>query len=539
MQLHPDSALKVLESIPSPQKMNKIHYAEYCLLLTEAQDKMYYSFTSDSVILIATNYYETKNDRQKLPKAYYYMGRIHQELNEIPYALEYYLKAENNAGENFEDARLMSRIYNSIGSIYTQLHIYEDALNAYKKAEYYLYACEDSVGLPFVLRDMARIYHVTTKLDSAEYCYDQAIKLAMNTQNKYALSSSLTEIANLFIQRKKYNKAFDYLSLLLENQKQKALSEQTALVYADIYLNTGRIDSAKYYLNQSLLSRNIYTKAASYNKLHQIKKEEESYKQALEYAEIYSSYKDSIQKIVNRESALRIQNLYNFQKLTREKENIEQMHHKNKQQMVSLFYISISLTLIAILLFLYQKQRRRNELLVQEKLMKLKEEQYAKSQDKVKENLVQIELLKNKLQENEELFTKQMELLEYENNRINLARQNQDIQCEKLISSQVYLKLKETAPTKAMKVEVWQELHKTVDEIYERFGNKLRNYYPKISEREEKVCYLIKANFSVTEIANLVGLTKSAVTLCRKRLFEKIHKIPGSGEDLDLFLKNL
>jgi len=91
MQLHTDSALKALESIPSPQKMNKTHYAEYCLLLTEAQDKMYYSFTSDSVILVATNYYETKNDKQKLPKAYYYMGRVHQELNEIPYALEYYL----------------------------------------------------------------------------------------------------------------------------------------------------------------------------------------------------------------------------------------------------------------------------------------------------------------------------------------------------------------------------------------------------------------------------------------------------------------
>jgi hypothetical protein len=55
MPSYPDSALALLESIPSPEKMK-----------------------------------------------------------EIPYALEYYLKAEESVGEKNNDVRLSSRIYNSI-----------------------------------------------------------------------------------------------------------------------------------------------------------------------------------------------------------------------------------------------------------------------------------------------------------------------------------------------------------------------------------------------------------------------------------------
>jgi len=176
MSSHPDSALLVLESIVSPEKMRKADYAEYCLLLIEARDKTYFAFTSDSVIRVAEAYYEKMKDEQKLAKVYYYQGRVHQEIQEIPYALEYYLQAKDIAGEGLENARLLSRIYNSIGSLYTRLHIYDDAMEAYKEAEHYLCACEDSVGLPFVLRNMARIYHATEKLDSAAFYYLQTIE---------------------------------------------------------------------------------------------------------------------------------------------------------------------------------------------------------------------------------------------------------------------------------------------------------------------------------------------------------------------------
>ncbi|MDR1202816.1 MAG: hypothetical protein LBL58_14475, partial [Tannerellaceae bacterium] len=270
MESRPDSVLALLDSIPSPEKMSKAHYAEYCLLLTEARDKNYYTFMSDSLIRVAVVYYEGVKDARKLSKAYYYMGRVHQELQEIPYALEYYRKAERAAGVHVDDTKLASRIYNSMGSIYTQLHLYADAMVAYEKAEHYLYACKDSVGVPFVWRNIARIYRVTEQSDSAVFYYRQAITLSERVHNQKALLSSLTEITGLYIDTGEYSEAEICLSEISMLLSDISASDQLKLIYGRFYQHTGKGDSALFYLNQSLQSKDIYTKAASYYRLYQI-----------------------------------------------------------------------------------------------------------------------------------------------------------------------------------------------------------------------------------------------------------------------------
>ncbi|MDD4514267.1 hypothetical protein [Massilibacteroides sp.] len=76
MLSHPDSALILLESIPSPEKMSRADYAAYCLLLTEAQDKNYYTFTTDSVIRVAAEYFLDKGDNHVKARVYYIWGRL-------------------------------------------------------------------------------------------------------------------------------------------------------------------------------------------------------------------------------------------------------------------------------------------------------------------------------------------------------------------------------------------------------------------------------------------------------------------------------
>lgn len=392
MQTSPDSTLLLLESIPSPEKMNKKDYALYCLLLTEARDKNYYQFTSDSVIWVAAEYYEATEDKRRLSKAYYYVGRVHQEP-------------------------------------------------------------------------------------------------------------------------------------------------------ARFYQHTGECDSALFYLNQSVQSKNLYTKAASYYRLYQIVKEKQDYKQALNY----NSYRESITQLTEREEGLRIQNLYNFQKLTAEKEELIKQHDRKQHLVSMLLFVSLFTILLLIVLFLYQKQRRRSDLLIQEKLLRLKEEQYRKSQEQIKENTLQIESLKNRLKEyltpldqtDVALIEKQVNILEYENQNVVSFVENKKNQYERIISSPAYTCLKNAGFGELPEKEIWNEFKQIIDQTYGNIEIKLRVYYPKISEQELKICYLINAKFSVTEIAALLGRTKSAITKCRKRLYEKIHNTTGSGEDLDRFIEHL
>jgi tetratricopeptide (TPR) repeat protein len=543
MESRPDSALTLLDSIPSPEKMSKAHYAAYGLLLTEARDKNYYPLKSDSLIRAAMVYYEGVKDKRKLPKAYYYMGRVYQERQEIPYALEYYRKAEIHV----DDARLASRIYNSMGSIYTQLHLYADAMVAYKKAEHYLYVCKDSVGVPFVRRNIARIYHVTEQPDSAVFYYRQAIALSKKVHNQHALLSSLTEIAGLYIDIDEYSDATACLFEISTLLPDKSASDQLKLIYGRFYQHTGKSDSALYYLNQSLKSETIYTKAASYYRLYQIAKAGQNYKQAFTYVDAYHLYKDSIVQQAEREESLQIQNLYNFQKITAEKEQLEQRHNKKQHLIIYLVIISLSAILFVFILFLYQRQRMKNEALIKERRLRLQKELYEKSQERIKENMLQIASLTDKLKENETrldqtekvLVEKQMELLKYVNLYIELTNENKRLQSEKLVSSPIYTHLKNARPKELLNEERWNAFKQMTDQIHGCLETKLREYYPKISEIELTVCYLTYANFSVTEIANLIGRTKSAITKCRKRLYEKIHGSAGSSEDLDQFIANL
>jgi tetratricopeptide (TPR) repeat protein len=547
MEANPNSALAVLNSIRSPQKMSKAHYAEYCLLLTEARDKNYYRFTSDSLIRVAVAYYEGMKDNRKLPKAYYYRGRVCQELKEIPYSLEYYLKAERAAGEHADNARLASRIYYNMGSIYTQLHLYEDAMSAYKKAEHYLYVGKDSVGLPFVLRNIARIYHVTEAPDSAVFYYRQAVALSEKVHNQDALLSSLWEIAGLYIDLGEYGEAASCLYKVARLMPDKSAPDQLKLTYAHFYQQTGKSDSALYYLNQSIQSENIYTKAASYYRLYQIAKAGQNYRQALAYADTCHLYKDSIAQQAGREESLRIQYLYNFQKITAEKEQLKRRNNQKQQLIILLIIISFSGILFTVMLFLYQRQHRKNELLIKEKQLRLQKELYEKSLKHIEENMRKIASLTDKVQKNEArlnqtekaLLEKQMELLRQGNSQIELTDEKKRFQYETLLSSPIYKSLKNTTPGETLNKELWNAFKQTADQIYDCLETKLRVYCPKISGIELKVCYLINTGFSITEIAHLIGRTNSAVTHCRKRLYEKIHGSPGSGDDLDRFIANL
>jgi hypothetical protein len=177
----------------------------------------------------------------------------------------------------------------------------------------------------------------------------------------------------------------------------------------------------------------------------------------------------------------------------------------------------------------------------------LQKELYEKSQERIKENKLLIASLTDKQKENETrldqtekvLVEKQVELLKYVNLYIELTNENKRLQSEKLVSSPIYTHLKNARPKELLNEERWNAFKQMTDQIHGSLEAKLEEYYPKISEIELKVCYLIKANFSVTEIANLIGRTKSAITKCRKRLYEKIHGSAGSSEDLDRFIANL
>ena len=133
-------------------------------------------------------------------------------------------------------------------------------------------------------------------------------------------------------------------------------------------------------------------------------------------------------------------------------------------------------------------------------------------------------------------------LKEKENTRIINLSNEEDLREMNFIQTEIYLKLKEISSDekgKMMTQEDWITLELELNNIYNNFAVRLKSCCEQISETELRVCYLLKAGFSVTSIAKIIGRTKSAVSMSRKRLLEKINCCDCLAADLDDFLSTI
>lgn len=96
MELFPDSALSLLSQIDCPECLRGQQRADYALLLTQALDKNYLdSLQSDSLIMIAVEYYKQEGDKLKAGKAYFYYGKVMLLKERFSDAMQAYLEASS------------------------------------------------------------------------------------------------------------------------------------------------------------------------------------------------------------------------------------------------------------------------------------------------------------------------------------------------------------------------------------------------------------------------------------------------------------
>lgn len=130
---HPDSALVLLEKVRDINGLSLREKARYCLLWTESRDEAGLRHTSDSIISIATDYYRTTRGCYWPPKAWFYRGKVYEDMDQPSLALECYLRALEYEGGNW-DYEFWGRLYNQIGRLYAEQELYGKAMSFLRKA---------------------------------------------------------------------------------------------------------------------------------------------------------------------------------------------------------------------------------------------------------------------------------------------------------------------------------------------------------------------------------------------------------------------
>lgn len=533
MEMASDSSLAILDNITSPEKLSEKEYAAYCLLLTQALDKNYYIHDSDSLIMIATNYYEKHNDLLPLALSYYYAGRVYSDMQNALQAQQYYLKALA-LGESLNLPELLIKINSNLGTLYSYQDIYEMALPLYKKTLPLFENTNDSTNMSFVLRNIARVFTETHQPDSAIYYYEQAIKIA-TPQSISALQNGL---GSLYLQMEKYDEAYICIQKAIQSCNNPKLLYPFYLNLGEYYYKTMQHDSAQHYLNRSLQSPILYTQAGSLYFLAQIEKQKLDFKNYLKYWDQYEQLRDSIDHDSHFENIRIAQSMFNYQRISDEKNKYEQ---EATQRMIIIYQILIIITALLIIFFFFFKKEQQKK----KRLLDLKEKLYKQSLEYLEENKKKIALLEQELSSGQEtigdvkrqLFETRKLMLEMENRQISLKHDTMLLVEQDLRKSTLYTKIHQTE--EKLSDSEWSELFLLVDATYPNFKKGLLELCSRISLEELRICYLVKINIPVKRIAILMNITSSGVSQCRRRLYKKLTKEAENAEKFDSFIAGL
>jgi len=128
----PDSAFRLLKTIPHPENLSKADYAAWCLQFSHVQYKLNQDITSDRIIQVAVNYYENSRLDKQSGTAYYLLGCILQKNNEYKEAMIAYKKAEYIL-KSTENRDLKGLVDFKIGYLYMLEETFNESLIYFKK----------------------------------------------------------------------------------------------------------------------------------------------------------------------------------------------------------------------------------------------------------------------------------------------------------------------------------------------------------------------------------------------------------------------
>lgn len=548
----PDSSLVVLEQFADSVSVTSESTRMYYQLLTvKVRDKAYILHTSDSLILPVVNYYEQNKDRNHLPEAYYYAGRVYRDMEDAPQALDYFQKAldELKDGENYT---LLGRTYGQMGTLLLYQDLYDAAMNAFKRACHYSELTKDTSGLIYNMRSQGRAFCGKNETDSTLYYYQRAMQTAQQMGDSSLVSVIHQEMIGIYVQLKRYKEAKEFLRSSLRTIRNNPAPYYAA--FADFYYAVEQLDSAQYYYHKLLTVGNAYHKHSGYEGLSRIARMRGESVEALQWMDQSIAYADSIRKIENTETICKMQSLYNYQ--LREKENNrlkeEAKDHRTviKTLATGLAFICFIIITSILIYRLKRKQEQQRVKLQAEKLEWLKKEQHQNSLQRVPENEVRIRELEMLLRKTEnqkntlELSIQKAEkdLLELDNQYIKVRQNRQSLSESMLKKSPIYLNFQHWAESREEAVsltnETWHSLAEVVDRTYDDFTNRLKELCPGISEHEIHICLLIKISISPAGMARMTNRSKQAITSVRKKLYEKVHNQVGSPEEWDRFVRN-
>ena len=549
MNVNDDSAkvaIRMLDGVKSQlPEFSKAQKMRYELLRHKAMNKAYISFTSDSKMKEAVDYYDRHGSANERMLANYVLGCVYRDMHEVPLALEYYNKATEQADTTAADCDYgtLYRVYSQMGFLFSKQYLPYQLLDAFGKAEKYAYLAKDTLNAIINYQNKGDAYDYLGRKDSVVAINLRSANMFKRIGDNYNAAIALGCNYSYYIEKQdsvNAKKAFEaYFSTGYEGNSNYGDAKAFLLCEKGrYYMFISRLDSAFSCLNQSLkLSKSYSNKAAATKVLAQYYARVNKPVLAMKYALKSSEYNDSDLLAVRESQLQQIQAMYNYGR----NQEIARKAELKAERITMLVYVLIAggVVIFLLLTHLYLKQlkKKKEKILVTKHL-------YDDSLLKLRQKQEELELLRtvndrkiaDVIKEKEQTINKlEDDLKDIRDKYSNSSLSDVDIL---LKESSIYKRIKylELHPKEIMRENDWIELEETIEQLIPSFIPLLKN---RLNVMAYRICLLVKLEISTSSIAILLGLSSSAISKYRKVMLEKLCGRSGKPKDFDEYIRQI
>ena len=262
------------------------------------------------------------------------------------------------AAEYTTDDSLRMCIYNDMGRLLFDEGLQEQALGAYQMALETSQAMADSLGMAYVLFDMANIFRTRDDDDSCVYYFDTAMSLALSQKDSLLATDIRNQLAGYYLWHKDYERARQLLSSSLSQEAE--MTGGICFMAADLYRQTGPADSTRYYCKLLLQNEETGLRQMGHKWLADLLLTEGRVEEAAKHLHQYELLTDTLMQETDTESLRRISALYDYSLREQENARLEQ------QIIIAIAIITVLILLLVAAVLYFSRRRMKYRMKVQQ-----------------------------------------------------------------------------------------------------------------------------------------------------------------------------
>lgn len=471
------------------------------LYKAKEQNQSYIPFTSDTLILSVAKYFDMHGTANERLLAHYLLGCTYRDLNDVPYALQCYQDAIEQADTLSPDCdytTLMS-VYGQMSELFYLQNMPEEQIKMLRQYGHYANIAKDTLNLIRSYELMVGPYDLLGDTSKIIECEQNASKLYEKYGYHQASVGASTATILIEINRNNLSKAHDLMTTF---ELESGLFDKNGNIQRDrigyyyikgkYNLQSGKLDSAEYYYKKLIGSE--WEKDA-YRGLINVYSRKAWSDSVLKYSILFEGALDTLHNQTRINSMQQVVSMYDYSRYKKIANNTEKKLSRIK---IIITLLSIFVTIIIFLGYRKHTLSKKNE---KERLVRKEAE---------------LKTVQSKL-EGQETMLKQLKT----GHRLSTLTDSETV---KLFHQKAIGKRNETVPSDSEWDMLIEHFAQCLPELYHYLigGNTL-------SHKEFQTIILVCLKFTTGEIAILLNTTQQRITNIKSRTNRKLFQEEKAG----------